>query len=276
MTLAIYDAHNSLVRKFSTTPEPPPPQPANAPEYWFAPERALSTHAGLNRFVWDLRYSHPATLTYGYFGKHLDYFEYTLPDHAIPGQTPRYQPQGPLVAPGQFEVVLTVNGQEYRQPLTVQADPRVHATQANLQAQSALEQKLVQAMNTSYEAWQQVHAAHTELAAARKSLTAKEATDSAKKLDDALSELEDGKPEQPGFGPLNRDLGRLLTMTGTGDARPAQTLYSAAQEACASLNQALTRWRDLNQHEIDAFNALLQKNGKPTLPSIQAPLGCAP
>ena len=277
MTLAIYDSHSNLVRKFSTTPEPPPPQPANAPKYWFAPEPALSTHAGLNRFVWDLRYSHPAALTYGYFGKHLDYFEYTLPDHAIPGQTPRYQPQGPLVAPGQFEVVLTVNGQDYRQPLTVQPDPRVHASQADLQAQSALEQKLVQAMNTSYEAWQQVHAAHTTLAAAQKSLTAKEATDSAKKLDDALSELEDGKPEQPGFGPLNRDLGRLLTMAGTGDAGPAQTLYSAAREACATLNQALSLWQNLNQHEIAGLNTVLQKNGKPALPAAKVPAAaCAP
>jgi len=263
------------VRKFSTTPEPPPPQPANAPEYWFAQDPALTTRAGLNRFVWDLRYPHPEALTYGYFGKHLDYFEYTLPDHAILGQTPRYQPQGPLVVPGQYEVVLTVNGQEYRQPLAVRPDPRVHASLGDMQAQLALEQKLSQAMNASYEAWQQVHAAHTALAEDQKGLT-KEAADSAKKLDDALSALEDGKPDKPGFGPLNRDLGRLLTMAGAGDARPAQTLYSAAEEGCDNLNQALTQWQDLNQHEIEAFNAVLQKNGKPALPAAKVPSGCTP
>jgi photosystem II stability/assembly factor-like uncharacterized protein len=276
MTLAIYDAHNNLVRKFSTTPETPPPQPANAPEYWFAPEPALSTHAGLNCFVWDLRYPHPEALTYGYFGKHLDYFEYTLPDHAIPGQTPRYQPQGPLVVPGQYEVVLKVNGHDYRRLITVRPDPRVHASLGDMQAQLALEQKLAQAMNASYKAWQQVHDAHNTLAEDQKSLTAKETTDSAKKLDDALSALEDGKPDKPGFGPLNRDLGRLLTIAGTGDARPAQTLYSAAQQGCDNLNQALTQWQNLNQHEIAAFNAVLQKNGKPVLPAAKAPLGCSP
>ncbi|MGE5205862.1 MAG: hypothetical protein ACM3PW_09615, partial [Chlamydiota bacterium] len=271
MTLAIYDAHHNLVRQFSTTSEPPPPQPANAPEYWFAPQPSLTTHAGLNRFVWDLRYPHPAALTYGYFGKHLDYFEYTLPDHAIPGETPRYQPQGPLVVPGIYEVVLTVNGQEYRQSLSVGLDPRVQVSQADLQAQLALEQKLVQAMDASDEAWQQVHAARTALAGDQKNLTAKDATDAAKKSDDSLAALEDGTPQKPGFGPLNRDLGRLLTMAGTADARPAQTLYTAAQEECTSLNQALARWQDLNQHELAALNSLLQKSGKPALPVAPVP-----
>ncbi|HET7749085.1 MAG TPA: hypothetical protein VFK81_06875, partial [Terriglobales bacterium] len=178
--------------------------------------------------------------------------------------------------PGQYEVVLTVNGQEYRQPLTVRPDPRVHASLGDMQAQLALERKLAQAMNASYEAWQQAHAAHSALSEDQKGLTTKEATDSAKKLDDALSALEDGKPEAPGFGPLNRDLGRLLTMAGTGDSRPAQTLYSAAQEECDSLNHSLTRWQDLNQHEIAAFNALLEKNGKPALPAVKVPSVCTP
>jgi photosystem II stability/assembly factor-like uncharacterized protein len=277
ITLAVYDVQNHLVRRFSSTPEPPPPQPANAPEYWFGPQPALSAHGGLNRFVWDLRYAHPAALTYGYFGKHLDYFEYTLPDHAIPGHTPRYQPQGPLVMPGQYQVVLSVNGQEYRQPLTVRSDPRISASEADLRAQLALEQKLAQAMDVSYQAWEQVHAARTALAEDRKSLTAKDALDSVKKLDDALGALEDGDPQRLGFGPLNRDLGRLLTMAGSGDARPAQTLYAAAQEGCANLNQALTRWQDLSQHDFVSFNALLQKAGKPELPGAKMlAAGCTP
>ena len=277
MTLAFYDPHGNLVRKFSTTPEAAPAQPPNAPEYWFAPAPVLTTHAGLNRFVWDLRYPHPQALTYGYFGKHLDYFEYTLPDHAIPGQTPRYQPQGPLVVPGKYEVVLTINGQEHRHTLTVLPDPRVHASLADFQAQLALEQKLARAMDTSYAAWQQVHAVRSELGTDGKSLTAKDDTDSAKKLDNALGDLEDGTAQKAGFGPLNRDLGRLMTMAGSGDSRPAQTLYSAAEDACSALSQALAQWQQLNQHELPAFNTVLQKNGKPALPLTKAlPAGCTP
>jgi hypothetical protein len=148
---------------------------------------------------------------------------------------------------------------------------------ADMQAQLALEQKLMQAMNASYTAWQQVNAAHAALSEDQKGLTAKDAIDSAKMLDDALSMLEDGNPDKAGFGPLNRDLGRLLTMAGTADARPAQTIYSAAQEGCDSLNQALTRWQNLNQHEIAALNALLEKNRKPALPAAKVPTSpCTP
>jgi photosystem II stability/assembly factor-like uncharacterized protein len=275
LSLEIYDGHNNLVRKFSTTPEPPPSEPPNAPDYWFSSQPALTTHPGVNRFVWDLRYLHPAALTYGYFGKHLDYFEYTLPEDAIPGHTPRYQPQGALVVPGQYEVVLTVNSQQYREPLRITLDPRVGTSQADLEAQLALEQKLVNAMDVSDAAWQQVHAARTALQAEDKNLTAKDTSDAAKNLDEDLAALEDGDPQKPGFGPLNRDLGRLLTMTGTGDARPAQTLYAAAEALCGHLNQDLVRWQELNLHQLPAFNGLLEKNGRAALPVITPPgSGC--
>ncbi|MBV9625497.1 MAG: hypothetical protein JOZ14_16135, partial [Acidobacteria bacterium] len=272
--LAIYDSHHNLVRKFSTTPEPAPPQPPNAPEYWFSPQPALTNHAGVNRFVWDLRYPHPAALTYGYFGKHLDYFEYTLPEDAIPGHTPRYQPQGPLAVPGQYELVLTVSGHEYREPLRITLDPRVEASPADLEAQLALEEKLVHAMDVSDAAWKQVHAARTAVEPAEKNAAAK---DAAKKLAIALAALEDGDPQKPGFGPLNRDLGRLLTMTGTGDARPAETLYAAVQAHCGHLDEDLARWQELNQHELVAINSLLAKDGKGTLPVVTPPgSGCTP
>ena len=73
--------------------------PANVPEYWFYPPISLPTAAGINRFVWDLRYPHPRALPFGFFGERLDYTEYTLPDHAVPGETPRFQPPGPLRFP---------------------------------------------------------------------------------------------------------------------------------------------------------------------------------
>ncbi|MBV9339541.1 MAG: hypothetical protein JO159_01460 [Acidobacteria bacterium] len=228
----------------------------------------------MNRFVWDLRYPHPAALTYGYFGKHLDYFEYTLPEDAIPGHTPRYQPQGPLAVPGRYELVLTVSGHEYREPLRITLDPRVEASPADLEAQLALEEKLVHAMDVSDAAWKQVHAARTAVEPAEKNAAAK---DAAKKLDIALAALEDGDPQKPGFGPLNRDLGRLLTMTGTGDARPAETLYAAVQAHCGHLDEDLARWQELNQHEVVAINSLLAKDGKGTLPVVTPPgSGCTP
>ena len=78
------------------------------------------------------------TLPYGYDGKLLEYTEYTLADHAVPGLTPRQQPRGPLVVPGKYTVELRYAGQTLRQPLTIELDPRVTASQSDLTEQRDL------------------------------------------------------------------------------------------------------------------------------------------
>ena len=280
ISLEIRDAKGQVVRRFTTTPEPIPSQPPNAPEYWFKPEPTAGNKAGLNRFVWDLRYPHPPLLTYGYFGAHLDYFEYTLPDHAIPGETPRWQPQGPLVAPGKYEVVLMVDGQSFRQPLEVKPDPRVKVSQADFEAQLALEQRLNRGMAATYEAWNQAHAAHTALTAQKEKLganVAKELGDAVTALDKQLGVFEDGARGESGFGPMNRDIGRYLSMAGTADGRPSHTLAAAASAQCAEIEKALTRWKDFNAKELAQFNASAQQNGMTALPVVtQVPAGCGP
>ncbi len=85
MTLTIYDDNHNQIAQFTSNPKPVDLPPANVPEYWFAPPTALTKAAGVNRFAWDLRYPVPATLPYGYYGNLLDYTEYTLADHAVPG-----------------------------------------------------------------------------------------------------------------------------------------------------------------------------------------------
>ena len=120
------------MRTFTSLVPAPSALLANVPAYWFAPPAVLTKNRGLNRFVWNLRYSNPKILPFGYFGGLLDYVEYTLAEHAVSGQTPRDQPEGSLVAPGEYVATLTVGGKSYRQPLTLKPDPRVRALQADL------------------------------------------------------------------------------------------------------------------------------------------------
>ena len=87
ITLEIRDARGNAVRRYSSTPPPPDDRPRNVPEHWFAPPAVLTTKAGLNRFVWDLRYTDPLTLPYNFYGSRIDYVEYTLPAHAVAGLT---------------------------------------------------------------------------------------------------------------------------------------------------------------------------------------------
>src|SRR4029078_13405038 len=150
ITLTISDASGTVVREYSSVAPPADPTMANVPEYWLAPLPVLRTGAGMHRVNWDLRYADPPTLNYGYSGTPLDYREYTLSWHAIPGKTPRTTLLGPMALPGNEPVKLPVNGQPFTQPLTVVQDPRVTVTPAALTAQFKLHQRMVAGLGATY------------------------------------------------------------------------------------------------------------------------------
>ena len=102
--IAIYDADNRLVRRYSSADKPPGTDAAKtayAPE-WVPRVHATSTTRGMHRFVWPLRYAKPDALAGG--------------DTDI---------DGVWVPPGRYTVELSVDGKRFRQPLTVVPDPRV-------------------------------------------------------------------------------------------------------------------------------------------------------
>ena len=78
---------------------------------------------GMNRFQWDLRYP-PVTDIPGVTIETTDDFPNTV--------------KGPTIVPGAYAVVLQYGTQKISQPLTVKLDPRLHATQADLDARLAL------------------------------------------------------------------------------------------------------------------------------------------
>jgi photosystem II stability/assembly factor-like uncharacterized protein len=270
ITLEIRDEHGKTVQRFSSKPTAQNNAPGNVPDFWFAPPEVLPAKAGMNRFVWNLRFPHPSTLPYSFYGKHLDYIEYTLPDYAIPGETPRDQPQGPLAVPGNYEVLLTVESKTYRQPLVVKLDPRVHVSQADLEAQLNLARNVSDMMMTSYRAYNDVASLRAALVERLKSLSqnsqAKDATDAATSLEKELDEIEEGTNAAPGFGLVNRNLARFMAMIEGGDMSPAKSVADAAVESCESLKMDLTRWRKSNAESIPSLNKLLNQYKLTPLP----------
>ena len=110
MTLEILDAKDALVRRYSSADVPPAMDLAKlgtAPE-WFTTPSTLSATPGMHRFVWPLRYPAPA----GVGGR-----------RGGGGGGPFAD--GVWAPPGNYKVVLTVNGQQLTQPLTVVPDPRI-------------------------------------------------------------------------------------------------------------------------------------------------------
>jgi len=281
ITLTIYDGKGAEVARFSSDAKPPDYLPANVPSYWFAQEGTLPKAAGANRFVWDLRYPPPHSLPYGYYGKLLEYTEYTLADHAVPGLTPRLQPRGPLVLPGKYTVELRVGGQTLRQPLTVELDPRVHASSADLSDQLDWAQRMSRGMKASSDAFYQVAALRKALAErtdALKQSEAKETKDAVADFEKKIDAIDKGAKHAPGFGPVNRDLARLIFSVESADLRPADTVQSAAQRSCDALDKDLANWQQLNEKDIAAFNTLLAANKQAPLPILTgiSSTGCEP
>jgi len=270
--LSIYDSKNNLVREYSDVPPPVDRTPANAPEYWFSAPPVLSKHAGINRFVWDLRYPAPKALTYSYYGEHLDYIEYTLADHAIPGDFPREQPLGPYVVPGTYSLVLTVNGESYRQPLKVTLDPRVHESQADLVQQLETERSISAQMAISYDGYGQLEALRNAIAERKKAIASdaskQDAANALKSLDEQADQIENGKAAELGIGSTNRELARLATMAQSSDARPAAPVQEGVLQICHMLVKRVSEWREMNDNSIAPVNNLLRQYNLLPLPVI--------
>lgn len=122
LTLEIFDAKRRLVRRFSSADKPEVIDETKQayPTYWFRDPRTLPTKAGMQRFVWDLRYAPP------------EGFPRTFPISAIYRDTPS-DPEGPLVPPGAYTVRLTVGTKQMEQPLEIRMDPRVKASPSDIQ-----------------------------------------------------------------------------------------------------------------------------------------------
>ena len=243
VAIAIRDADGNLVRKFTGNMSDPKLPPANVPEYWFENSKFVDSSAGLHRFIWDLRYDSPPALPASYYGPILQYTEYTLADHAIPHETPRQQPQGPLVVPGSYTVELTVDGKTYRQPLTVRLDPRVHASQQDLEAQAAQARRIAAGMNVSFAEYEKVDALTKVFDERQKNAKPEADTGDFEKQIKAIVE---GTHDNPGLGPVNRDLGRLLFGIESADQRPSAPQLQAVEEQCSALEKVLGQWKQLN------------------------------
>ena len=124
VVLEIFDPQNKLIRKISSTDTAYAIPPLNIPLYWIRPQQLLSSKAGGQRFLWDMRYE-PLNEPVSY------------PMTAVKNNTARNH-TAPWVMPGLYKVKLTANGQTIEQPLEIVMDPRVKTTMKDLKRQHDL------------------------------------------------------------------------------------------------------------------------------------------
>jgi hypothetical protein len=155
----------------------------------------------------------------------------------------------------------------------VNLDPRVHVSSADLGAQEDLARMIDAWMNTSFHSYNEVSALRAALAGRRRTLAAnpqlQEASAAALVLDKELLDIQEGTSSAPGFGAVNRDLARYVTMIQSGDLRPAKSAADSAGITCRALQQDLVRWRKINAETLPALNQILKQNKLATLATMK-------
>jgi hypothetical protein len=264
--LAILDADGRLVRAYGSTDPLPafdPTKAGTAPE-WFVPPSHLSTTPGLHRFVWPLRYP-------------------SLP--ALADGSP--YADGPWAPPGRYTIELTVDGQTYRQPLTVAPDPRVSLAPGEYARQFAFARTVesAQARLASPQAQaKQLHAAVIAARAAPHADTVDAALDAFDTDVVRISGLVDVRnPGNAGLLPpksthtfafLSQALGKLAHAADDADAAPSADARAGYTTLTALLDATLADWQQLLATGLPALNQQLRGAGVAEL-SLAAPAPAA-
>jgi len=278
VTIGIYDSAGKLVRELTSVPPPPEPEPQlNVPNYWIERPHALPAAAGMNRAVWDLRYTRPPAIG--------PLTTQSYPMTSLYGATPP-EPRGPLVAPGNYEVRLTVNGRTYRQPLQVTMDPRVKTPPQGIVAQRDLGVKILNAMNSAFEANRQVADVRAGLAAAGQGdAIAALATKAA-----AFGGAPAGRGGRGGggggfggrggavatsnFTTLQGQFGAMMIGVEQADEAPTLAMRENYQDSCKSLSEALTKWEELKKSDLATLNGALADHKVAVPPAVTGAPDC--
>ncbi len=274
VTLGIFDSAGQLVRNYSTKAEAasiePPP---NVPEYWLQHPEPLTRNPGMNRFVWDLRYTPPPVLRH----------EYAI--SAMYQNTPGL-PLGAPVVPGKYNVRLTVNGRTFEQPLEVALDPRVDVSADALAQQLALERKILDLVAASYDFYRKAVSLRQTVAGDQKQVEKNPASEAAlaalKEFDQKAQRLQGseggfggggrGGRQAPAFALLNRSIGSLATVVDGQDAAPTPAMQTAYEGYCRELATAAENWNELMKTDLSKLNGELVKQKVGVVPAATLPV----
>ncbi|MEA3160980.1 MAG: hypothetical protein QOD95_2528 [Gammaproteobacteria bacterium] len=252
VTLTIRDAHDNLVRRFSSTDikKSPDPSKLKFAAEWVPPPMVLSTTPGMHRFVWDLRYA-----------------------GAEPATAERPSPQGAWAPPGRYGIALNVAGKNFRQPLEVKEDPRVTISQAALLREFSLTQQIEQASARASSALQQA----TRLLEALESRLAQSTAphEDMVRLRAKAWGVSGVPPHSASrntpplrtdsLRTLAADLDKLEEAADGADADPGPDVRASFATLSRMLTDTLSDWQALLNHDLVELNAQLKAAGEPLI-----------
>ena len=257
VTIEIKDSKGQSVRKYSSNDAPQNYNPTKLriPEYWIRPLQSVSAKAGMHRFLWDMHFTpvsdvepeYPMAATYR---------------NTAPAAT------SPWVVPGNYNVVLTIDGKSFSQPITVQMDPRVKTLAADLQEQLDLSWQLFQLRIQLAAAGKKFDDMAEQLTKLR--ARAAERPDVTEKLETFAQTLTKfGPPHpRPGTPPalfVLQSAVRLFDELQGADAAPTVAVKAAVAEVQTKVGPTMELWKKLLAVDLPALNQQLKVAGFPEI-----------
>jgi photosystem II stability/assembly factor-like uncharacterized protein len=215
---------------------------------------------GINRFVWNFRFQNATR---------------------IPGDKfSEFATAGPVVPPGTYQLRLAAGGQTFDESFEVLKDPRVDATQTELQDQYELGMKIRESMSWLNEAVIQIRDLRGQIKAWEKNLDNIDGADDARALGKGLiasltaveEELVNTKatgrlPYPPPNVPtrLNQRLAWLSGVIGSSDAAPTKQSYEVFEEVSRAVKAQLDALSGIVDNEVPRFNHAVRRLDVPAV-----------
>ncbi|HYR74310.1 MAG TPA: hypothetical protein VEM96_00575 [Pyrinomonadaceae bacterium] len=275
VVLEFFDSNGKSIRKFTgRLPRPnAAPSPGEQPQappgedegFGGGGPARVTTDAGLNRFVWDLRYAEavrfPGMILWA-------------------GET-----RGPRVVPGNYQVKLTVDGATMTERFEVKPDPRLTTTAADYAKQLDLSLKIRDKLNETHNAIIQIRDVKKQVEDLVKRVggQSKPIADAGAALNKKLTEVEEAlyqTKNQSSQDPLNfpirlnNKLAALGGVAARSETPPNDQSYAVYEELAAQIDAQLQRLAQIIKTDVPAFNQLVRDQSIPAV--VVKPLGEAP
>ncbi len=260
VALTFLDSKGQVIKKYSSATERDQPGPR------------VPAQPGTNRFIWDMSYPGAREVPPGRFLS----LEWA-------------RAAAPVAPPGTYRVRLHVGGQTYEQPFEIRRDPRVKATDADLEAQFELMIRIRDRLSEVTDAVNQLRAARAQIDDIERRIAppggvAREAKnsgtpggvqvalDKAAALKKALFEVESTLTRQ--LGPdvmlvppktLNIKLASLTTIVGSVDDAPTRQMNDVFEDLSARAAAQLAKAKEVLE-QVPGFRKATE-----LLPTVPAP-----
>jgi hypothetical protein len=200
--------------------------------------------------VWDLHLPHPKVIAP----------EYSISASIVEGSP--LTPTGPLAVPGTYSVTLIAGAEHHEAPLTIVADPRVHASASDYAAALAFGEALAVDLERAWRGYAEIGAIREQLksriAALEQVKDGRVLAKDLKAFDQALDPIGEAAGERvSGLKAASGVLVLIANDVEGADRAPTPAQRAAAAAASAAIDGRLAAWERLRSGALRAVNAKL-------------------